>query len=353
MDDDAMAEARIREGLADLGWSAEEEPAFWQGDERPGRVAIMHGTSAEVMWFPPDADGPVTTRRELRRDLSLTPVAGDWVAVDAEAIVRVRERGTSLTRPDPNGKDVQVLAANIDLVLIVLPIDRALSAVNLERLSVMAWDSGAEQVVVLTKADLAADASTSLAEAQGIAPGAEVLLTSSVDGRGLAELRARLGRGTTATMLGASGVGKTSLLNALEGRAERTREVGRDGSGRHSTTTRRLYRLSSGGVLLDVPGIRSLDLLATDEAVDGTFADIAALADLCRFRDCQHDGEPACAVAEAVSAGDLEGRRLASWRAIRREMGYLDARNDPAAKAAQRAEWKSVTKASKNPKGVW
>ena len=272
------------------------------------------------------------------------------MAIGGEEIRRVRERRTSLTRPDPNEKDVQVLAANIDLIMIVLPIDRGLSAKALERLSVMAWDSGADQVVILTKADLAEDPEESLAEAQALAPGVEVLLTSSVDGRGLDQLRARLVRGTTATMLGASGVGKTSLLNALEGREERTREVRRDGAGRHATTTRKLYRLASGGVLLDLPGIRSLDLLATDEAVNETFSDIAELAELCRFGDCQHAGEPGCAVAEAIEAGDLEERRLTNWRAIRREMAYLDRRNDPAKMAAARAEWKQLTKAYKQRK---
>ena len=139
----------------DLGWPQDEEPDFWEADERPGRVSIMHGGSAEVIWFP--GDEPVETLFELRHDLALTPVAGDWVAIGGEEIRRVRARRTSLTRPDPNGKDVQVLAANIDLIMIVLPIDRGLSAKALERLSVMAWDSGADQVVILTKADLADD----------------------------------------------------------------------------------------------------------------------------------------------------------------------------------------------------
>lgn len=339
------------DGLGDLGWPPNEDLDFLDGDERPGRVSIMHGGSAEVIWFPEDK--PIETLFELRHDLPLTPVAGDWVAIGGGEIRRVRERRTSLTRPDPNEKDVQVLAANIDLIMIVLPIDRGLNAKNLERLSVMAWDSGADQIVILTKADLARDAEDSLAEAHTLAPGVEVLVTSSIDGRGLEQVRARLGRGTTATMLGASGVGKTTLLNALEGREERTREVRRDGAGRHATTTRKLYRLASGGVLLDLPGIRSLDLLATDEAVNETFADIAALAEHCRFRDCRHNGEPECAVAQAIATGDLEERRLASWRAIRREMAYLDRRNDPAKVAAQRAEWKAATKAAKQTKDVW
>ncbi len=354
-------------GLGDLGWPEGQELDFCAPGQRPGRVSIVHGGRAEVIWFPDDA--PVERSFQLRHDLRVIPVAGDWVAVSGDEIRDVRERHTCLSRPDPNGRDVQVLAANIDLVLIVLPIDRGLNPKNLERLSVMAWDSGAEPLVLLTKADAAVAPEAEVAEAERLAPGVEVILTSSVDGRGLDRVRARLGRGTTATMLGASGAGKTSLLNALNafgsfggvdgaegadapgGRVEPTREVRRDGAGRHTTTTRRLYRLAGGGVLLDLPGIRSLDLLAGDDAVQETFADIALLAQDCRFRDCGHDAEPGCAVTEAVESGTLEARRLASWRAIRRELAYLERRNDPLKMAAHRAEWKAIAKSNRHDKG--
>lgn len=332
--------------LAGLGWRRDDGVDFLVDHARPGRVSVMHGSSVEVIWLPDDTTEQ-TDVFDLNRNLNLRPVAGDWVSIRSGSVVNVGARRTCLSRPDPNEKDIQVLAANIDTVLIVLPIDRGVNLKVLERLSVMAWDSGADPLVVLTKSDGADDVRRAVEVAEQAAPGMAVLVTSAVDGTGLEELRARMGSGSTTTMLGASGVGKTSLLNALEGRDEAVRDVSRDGAGRHTTTTRKLYRLRSGGVLLDLPGIRSLDLHASDEAVGETFADIVALAQGCRFRDCTHAGDHGCAVEPAVATGELPLRRLESWRAIRREMAYQERRNDPAAMAAQREEWKRATKATR------
>lgn len=337
---------QLRDSLTGVGWPSGREPDFLDQGQRPGRVSIMYGAIAEVIWFPDDTVSR-TTRFTLRRNLNLRPVAGDWVSIADDELVSVGPRWTSLSRPDPNEKDIQVLAANVDTVMIVLPIDRGLNTKMLERLTVMAWDSGAEPVVLLTKADGADDPPACVREAAASAPGVDILVTSAVDGTGLPELRQRMGPGTTTTMLGASGVGKTSLLNALEGRREAVREVRRDGQGRHTTTTRKLYRLRSGGVLLDLPGIRSLDLHASDEAVADTFTDISALARDCRFRDCAHDGDAGCAVEAAVAEGVLSRRRLRSWHTIRREMEYMSRRNDPAAMAEKRLEWKRMTKATR------
>lgn len=335
------------ESLTDLGSPAGLVPMRLEGSERPGRVSVVHGARAEAFWLPRDSAVPEMALFQVRWDVNLLPVAGDWVAVASGELVRVAERRTSLFRPDPNGKDIQVLAANMDTVLVVLPVDRGLNVKSLERLAVMAWDSGAAPLVVLTKADGADDPRGVVAEAEAVAPGVPVLLTSAVNGTGIESLRAYMGSGTTSVMLGASGVGKTSLLNALEGHAEPVRGVGRSGQGRHTTTTRKLYRLRSGGVLLDLPGIRSLDLHASDEAVAETFPDITLLAQRCRFRDCAHSGDHGCAVEEAVASGQLAARRLRSWRAIQREKAYQSRRNDPAEMAAQRLQWKQATKASK------
>ncbi|MBW3086851.1 Small ribosomal subunit biogenesis GTPase RsgA [Austwickia sp. TVS 96-490-7B] len=298
------------------------------------------------MWFPHHE--AVEARVELRRQLQVTPVAGDWITMRDGQINGVMERRTVLTRPQAGGRGTQVLAANIDLVFIVLPIDRSLNLKLLERLSVMAWDSGAAPMLILTKSDAATDTAEALDQAQMAAPGVETLLTSSVDGRGISDLRARLGRGVTATMLGASGAGKTSLLNALDDRTEFTREVRRSGDGRHSTTTRRLYQLTSGGVLLDLPGIRSLDLSASAQAVDEIFAEITTIARKCRFSDCQHNGEPGCAIQAAIDLGKIDERRIDSWRAIRREQAYQERRHDPRKMAAQRSEWKKATRATRS-----
>ena len=184
----------------------------------------------------------------------------------------------------------------------------------------MAFDSGATPIVVLTKADGTDIVESIVAEAQETVPGVDVMTTSSASGQGIERLRSILHEGVTAVMLGASGAGKTSLLNALEGSEELTAQVSRSGEGRHATTTRRLYRLSSGGVLLDIPGIRLLDLTIGQQGLDDAFADITELAMNCRFTDCAHSGDEGCAVEAAVASGELSARRLESWRSIRDEM---------------------------------
>jgi ribosome biogenesis GTPase len=221
-----------------------------------GRVSIVHGAHAEVIWCD-DRGQEVVATCQYATNLNLRPVAGDWVSLRDSYIVAVLERRNALRRPDPNLRDVQILAANLDLVLLVVPIDRGLNVRMLERFAVMAFDSGARPIVVLTKADETDDASALVLETELAVPGVDIVTTSSRSGEGIDHLRQLLHEGVTAVMLGASGAGKTSLLNALEGRDETTLSVSPTGEGRHATTTRKLYQLSSGGVLLDIPGIRT------------------------------------------------------------------------------------------------
>jgi ribosome biogenesis GTPase / thiamine phosphate phosphatase len=288
-------------------------------ESNPGRVSIVHGTTADVIWSDEHGEERTSTS-QFATNLNLNPVAGDWVSVRDGYVVAVSPRATELRRPGSTPGDVQVLAANIDVVLVVLPIDRELNVLMLERLAVMAFDSGAVPIVVLTKSDGSDVVESIVREAQESVPGVAVMTTSSASGHGIEELRAILHEGVTAVMLGASGAGKTSLLNALEGTDELTVEVSRTGEGRHATTTRRLYRLTSGGVLLDIPGIRLLDLTIGQQGLDDAFADVTALARQCRFSDCAHSGDEGCAVEAAVASGELSARRLESWRTIRDEM---------------------------------
>jgi ribosome biogenesis GTPase len=298
-------------------------------DAHPGRASIVHGNTAEVVWCDGDGDEHTSTC-QFATVLDPSPVAGDWVSVRDGYVVAVSPRRTALRRPHPNQRDVQVLAANLDIVLVVVPIDRGLNLLMLERLTVMAFDSGARPFVVLTKSDGAEVVGAVVDQALAAVPGVAVLTTSSTSGYGIEQLRDVLREGVTAVMLGASGAGKTSLLNALEGRNETTREVSRTGEGRHATTTRRLYRLSSGGVLLDIPGLRLLDLMVGQEGVDEAFADITELARDCRFADCRHHGDDGCAVELAIADGELAVRRLTSWRAVQVGVADEEKRSAPA-----------------------
>jgi len=303
--------------LASLG-ALDEPPLVFEADSNPGRVSIVHGGTADVVIDDHGVERSATC--QYATALNLSPVAGDWVSTRDDYIVAVTPRRTALTRPATTGRDAQVLAANLDVVLVVMPIDRELNTVMLERLAVMAYDSGARPIVVLTKSDSAAVVGALVAQAEAAVPGVSVMTTSSLSGHGIDELSALLDAGVTAVMLGASGAGKTSLLNALEGTNEETRSLGRSGEGRHATTTRRLYRLRSGGVLLDIPGIRLLDLMIGQEGLDEAFADVVAIGEQCRFADCSHDGDDGCAVEAAVNDGTLAPRRLESWRSIQAEM---------------------------------
>jgi ribosome biogenesis GTPase len=304
--------------LRTLGLGKASDVSFSSGSN-PGRVSIVHGTTADVIWC--DASGAEsTTTSQFATTLNLSPVAGDWVSLHDGYVISVSPRTTELRRPGATPGDVQVLAANVDVVLVVLPIDRELNVLMLERLAVMAFDSGATPVIVLTKSDGSAVVDTVVEEARDTVPGVAVMTTSSASGHGIEKLRTILHQGVTAVMLGASDAGKTSLLNALEGSNELTASVSRGGEGRHATTTRRLYRLSSGGVLLDIPGIRLLDLTIGQRGLDDAFADITELAGHCRFTDCAHSGDDGCAVEAAVASGQLSPRRLDSWRTIRDEM---------------------------------
>ncbi len=293
-----------------------------------GRVSIVHGARCEVIWVNHSGIEQTSDCR-VSPSAATRPVAGDWVTLENETIVSVMARRSALRRPDPNGRDVQVLAANLDLVLLVVPINKGLNVRMLERFAIMAWESGAQPFVVLSKADKARDVATLMEEARMAVPGVEILTTSSESGEGIAHLRALLHDGVTAVMLGASGAGKTSLLNALEGSAELTKTVTRHGEGRHATTTRKLYRLKAGGVLLDIPGIRLLDLMVGQEGLSETFSDITALAIDCRFRDCAHHGDPGCAVEAAVASGTLPSRRLDNWRIVKRELTHQEHRRAP------------------------
>ncbi|HTY72086.1 MAG TPA: ribosome small subunit-dependent GTPase A [Actinomycetes bacterium] len=269
--------------------------------------------------------------------------AGDWVALGPPA-TRVLPRRSALRRASASGRSTeQVLAANVDVVAVTVSLALDPNLARVERLLTLAWDSGAVPAVVLTKADLAPDAEDVASDVAAAAPGVAVLIVSALTGRGLDEVRALLPAGRTAVLVGQSGVGKSTLVNALAGdQLVAVAGIGSGGKGRHTTTSRELLPLPWGAVLLDTPGLRGVGLIDADEGFARAFPEIEELAEQCRFNDCAHATEPGCAVLAAVEGGTLAWRRLESWRKLERELAYAARRVDARLAAEERARWKAL-----------
>jgi len=280
------------------------------------------------------------------------PCVGDWALVarwtdDRSTLEHLLPRRSCVTRAQSGGTShAQALAANVTLAAVVVGLDQAPAITKIERLVALAWESGAQPLVLLTKADLAADAAEIAADVLTSAPGAEVMCCSCVDATGLSEVRDRLGDGTMA-LLGSSGAGKSSLVNALVGAdVLATKEIRADGRGRHTSVRRELVVLPGGGCMIDTPGLRGVGL-SGGEGIAATFADVDALAAQCRFNDCSHESEPGCAVLAAVEEGTLAVRRLESWRKLQREAAWVARRTDARLRAAELRVWKQRTKGSR------
>jgi ribosome biogenesis GTPase / thiamine phosphate phosphatase len=325
-----------------LGWSPFFAEPFQQYESDglvPGRVAVQERGSYLVYTEEGERWAEITGR--LRHDSASPadfPAIGDWVAL-ADRIRAVLPRRTKFSRKVPWLKtEEQVLAANVDVVFLVMALtERDFNPRRLERYLATAWESGAEPVVVLSNADLCENVPTHLAEAEAVAFGVPVHVTSAVTGDGLEDLRAHFSDDRTAALLGSSGVGKSTLINAFLGsELLRTKEIRSDGRGRHTTTHRELVPLPDGGLLLDTPGMRELQLWTADSGLDETFTDVAELAARCRFNDCSHDGEPGCAVRAALADGSLEPERLASYEKLQRELHRLEVRLDKRMQSEER-----------------
>lgn len=274
------------------------------------------------------AVGCETRQLQLRR--SIPPLAvGDWVVAGGGAVVHLLERSSLLQRLDPSTGLTQPIAANVDVVMIVCALDRPLEPARIQRLVTQAVDAGARPLLVLTKADVADDAAAETATARSFDPSLAVVTVAAPAGDGIDEL-APHAVDRTLVVVGESGAGKSTLVNVLCGRTVADTGVVRDGdsSGRHTTTARQLHLLPGGGCLIDTPGVRAVGLWAETAAVDQTFADITRLALDCRFRDCQHDKEPGCAVRDAAGRREVPNQRLDSWRRLRGEARSSEERAD-------------------------
>ena len=239
------------------------------------------------------------------------PAVGDWVAMDGPLVRAVMPRRSCFSRQAPGTHtEQQVIAANIDTAFLVCSLDQDFSARRIERYLTLTWESGAQPVVVLSKADLCSDPDEYKADVAHVAPGVPVITIAADDDGSLQRVQAVIRAGSTLVLLGSSGVGKSTLANRLLGyERQQTRAVrDSDAKGRHTTTHRELMLLPQGGILIDTPGLRELQLWASQESVDHTFEDVLALAEGCRFRDCSHAAEIGCAVMQALDAGSLDAR---------------------------------------------
>jgi len=342
--------------LRDYGWSSFFSDSFDALDTaglEPGRVLE---TRSGFFRLITESGGRTTSLagklKHAAGSAAALPAVGDWVACRPAGAVEGRiehllPRRTRLSRKVSGRRSAeQIVAANVDKVFLVMGLDGDFNPRRLERLLTTAWESGSEPVILLTKLDLCDKAEELRGRIAEVASGVPIVLVSCISDAGVEDVRRHLAEGETGVLLGSSGVGKSTLINRLLGEAvQKTAAVREDDDrGRHTTTHRELFRLPGAGLLIDGPGIRELQLWAEDESVTQAFEDIATLAASCRFRGCRHDSEPGCAIRGAVEDGTLDSSRLDNYRTLRKELAYLERRQDQNAQQIEKKKWREIHK---------
>jgi ribosome biogenesis GTPase len=346
--------------LALLGWNERFAAAFAKHAAAglvPGRVIQqfnhLYTVATETGEVCAQLSGRL--RYEAAQHQHQLPVTGDWVALRflsehaAAQVLAVLPRATRFSRRAAGkvGRE-QVIAANLDYAFLVSGLDNDFSPRRIERYLVAAWDSGSTPVIVLNKLDLCADREPQVHAVEEVAHGVAIHAVSALRGDGLEELTRYCLPGRTVALLGSSGVGKSTLINWLLGNdSQVTQPVREDGRGRHTTTRRELLFCAQGSMVIDTPGMRELQLWDDNEGLQTTFDEVETLARNCRFRDCRHEAEPGCAVMEAVQNGSLGAARLSSLHKLRREIDWLNRREDPMADRAEKRRWKNIHKSAK------
>src|SRR5512140_2495802 len=342
--------------LQTLGWGpffAKAFEPFDTGEFIVARVAVQHKGHYVLYAEPGELQGRVTGRlRYLAGGISDFPAVGDWVVVRARpeegvaTITDILPRRSKFSRKVAGSTtEEQIIAANIDKAFIVSGLDEDFNLRRIERYLVLTAESGADPVIILNKADLCDDLPDVLGEVNALAAGAPVLVTSAKQHQGLGELAALIRGGETGTLLGSSGAGKSSIVNHLLGTEHMaTREVREtDSRGRHATTHRELVLLPTGGMLIDTPGMRELQLWGETSTVAESFDDIDELILKCKFTNCRHETEPGCAVRQALDEGALDPGRFASYQKLQKELAYLARKQDILEQLKEKERWKKLT----------
>lgn len=343
--------------LTTFGWSEFFESNFesYAGQGfTPGRVALEHKNLFRVYTEHGEVfaeiSGKLRHEAMSRRDL---PAVGDWVVIRAQPeggramIHAVLPRRTCFARKLVGSRtEEQIVAANVDTVFLVTSLNQDFSLRRIERYLLIAWESGANPIIILSKSDLCDRVADPINDSQAVAHGVPIHAISVVTGNGLQDIAQYFKRGQTVALLGSSGVGKSTLINHLAGvdrlKVQTVRES--DDRGKHTTTHRELVLLPTGGLVLDTPGMRELQLWEGDESLQLVFDDIEALAASCFFSDCQHQDEPRCAVREALVAGTIDAGRYQSYEKLQKELKYVARRKDKVSEILEKKKWKKLSR---------